>query len=96
MAWGLRLRGVDVTTTTDANLVEASDEEQFAFAVSQGRVLFTHDRDFLKPLFANAPNHSGIVYCHQDAHTIGELVRSLSWLARAMTEEEIRGRIQYL
>ena len=34
VAHGLRLRGIDVTTTTDANLVGAADEEQLSFALA--------------------------------------------------------------
>lgn len=96
VARGLRLRAIDVTTTTDAGLVEAADEEQFAFAVSQDRVLFAHDQDFLKPPFRDAGDHAGIVYCRQDTYTVGEIIRSLAWLARMVPEAEIQGRIQYL
>lgn len=48
VAHGLRLRGVDVTTTTDVNLVGASDTEQLDFALRQNRVVFTQDQDFLR------------------------------------------------
>ncbi len=92
----LRLRGIDVTTTSEAGLMAAPDEMQFAFAISQGRVLFTHDQDFLKPPFRDAGDHAGIVYCRQDAYTLGELIRSLSSLARAVPEEDMKGRIKYL
>ena len=51
VARGLRLRGIDVTTTTDSGLVEATDEGQFQFAVGEGRVLVTHDADFLRADF---------------------------------------------
>ena len=39
----LRRRGYDVETTVTADLLEASDEEQLAYAVSQQRVLVTHN-----------------------------------------------------
>jgi predicted nuclease of predicted toxin-antitoxin system len=43
----LKRRGIDVTTTPEARLLGAIDEEQLAFAISQGRVIFTQDDDFL-------------------------------------------------
>lgn len=48
IAQGLRRRGIDVTTTPEAGLIAAIDEAQLAFVVSQGRVLFTQDIDFLR------------------------------------------------
>src|SRR5438552_12709282 len=47
IADGLRRRGADVTTTTDAGLLGASDPEQLAHARTAGRVFFTEDHDFL-------------------------------------------------
>jgi uncharacterized protein with PIN domain len=47
IADGLRRRGVDVTTTQEAGLLRSSDEEQLAFVISEGRILVTHDEDFL-------------------------------------------------
>src|SRR5271166_3170551 len=48
VAEGLRRYGIDVTTTPEANLRGASDDEQLRFAVSQGRAFFTQDKDFLR------------------------------------------------
>jgi predicted nuclease of predicted toxin-antitoxin system len=47
VAAGLRLRGVDVTTTVEQELQGASDLQQLAFAHAQGRVLVTCDSDFI-------------------------------------------------
>ncbi|MEG3849128.1 DUF5615 family PIN-like protein [Microcoleus sp. herbarium19] len=48
IADGLRRRSIDVTTTPEVGLLGASDEEQVAFALVQGRVIFTYDADFLR------------------------------------------------
>ena len=48
IAEGLRRRGIDVSTTPEAGLMSAADEQQFAYGVAQGRVIFTQDRDFLR------------------------------------------------
>jgi predicted nuclease of predicted toxin-antitoxin system len=47
VADGLRRRGAEVTTTTDAGLISPTDQQQFAYAHAQGRVMCTEDRDFL-------------------------------------------------
>jgi predicted nuclease of predicted toxin-antitoxin system len=39
----LRQRGYDVVTTAEVGLLEASDEEQLVYAVSQQRALVTHN-----------------------------------------------------
>jgi predicted nuclease of predicted toxin-antitoxin system len=64
IARGLRLRGVDVTTTTDAGLVSAPNEEQLSYALREGRVLFTTDDDFLQ-LTAEGVEHAGIAWTKQ-------------------------------
>jgi predicted nuclease of predicted toxin-antitoxin system len=67
LADGLRLRGIDVTTTPDVGLLGATDPVQLAHAESQNRVLFTHDGDFIA-LHNFGIQHSGIVYCHRASH----------------------------
>jgi predicted nuclease of predicted toxin-antitoxin system len=63
------IRGdIDVTTTLEARLLGAADEEQLAFAVSQERVIFTQDDDFLA-LHQQGLEHCGIVYCHQNSRS---------------------------
>jgi predicted nuclease of predicted toxin-antitoxin system len=64
IAEGLRRRGVDVTTTPEVNLLGAVDEDQLAYIVAEGRVIFTEDDDFLRIHSAGNP-HPGIAYCRQ-------------------------------
>lgn len=66
---GLRLRGVDVLTIIEADMLGADDEAHLDFASSEGRVIFTQDDDFLK-LHAKGLKHSGIIYAHQRSSTI--------------------------
>lgn len=46
IARGLRQRGIDVSTTQEADLLGVSDIEQLAYAIREGRVIFTEDADF--------------------------------------------------
>jgi len=82
VAKGLRLRGIDVTTTTDAALLSADDEEHIAFGLSESRIIFTEDDDFLR-LAKQDIDHAGIVYCRQGTRSIGDTYISLLCLMRA-------------
>jgi predicted nuclease of predicted toxin-antitoxin system len=48
IAVALRQYGIDVTTTVDADLRSTDDYSQLAFAISEGRVIVSHDSDFLR------------------------------------------------
>lgn len=45
---GLRLGGVDVLTAQQDGMAEAEDSEILDRATELGRIVFTHDDDFLK------------------------------------------------
>lgn len=95
IADGLRRMGIDVTTPASAGLLMASDDEHLAFCHREQRVLFTHDADFLS-LHSRAVPHSGIVYCHQEACSIGDILRSLKLLWAIYEPEEMVGRVEFV
>lgn len=95
IAFGLRSRGIDVTTTVDADLCGAEDEEHVAFALAQNRVVFTNDADFLR-IHAKGMMHPGIVYCHQGARSIGSIVAALELIDGCLTQDEMRGHVEFL
>jgi len=95
VAAGLRQRGVDVTTTLEAGLTAASDEDQLAFAAAEGRVLVTRDRHFLV-LDCQGVAHAGITFWHSKRRNVGQLVLDLVLLWRAGTAEEMRGRVEFV
>ncbi len=64
VAVGLRRRGIDVTTTSDAGLISAPETTHIAFARREGRVILSSDSDFLAQHAADV-EHSGLVYYHQ-------------------------------
>jgi predicted nuclease of predicted toxin-antitoxin system len=84
-----------VTTTPESGLLEAADEEQEAYALREGRVLFTQDEDFLS-IHASGAAHSGIVYCKKDTRSIGEMIRGLVLIWEIYEPEEMVGRIEFL
>ena len=92
---GLRRRGVDVSIALDAGLISVQDDEQLAHAFQSGRVMVTHDDDYLR-LHAAGALHAGIAYCHQESLTVGELILRLMLIYDVMTAEEMYGRVEYL
>lgn len=91
---GLRLRGVDVLTVQEAVMVGATDQDQLAFAARQGRVLFTHDADFLR-LHAAGTNHAGIAYAPQQM-PVGQIVRGLMLIYQVLEPADMRNHVEFL
>ena len=95
IADGLRRRGVDVTMPGNVGLIGAGDDAHIAFGVAQQRVIFTHDDDFLA-LARRGVEHFGIVYCHQQARTVGQILGGLLLISDCLTVEDMRNHIEFL
>ncbi|HTQ40869.1 MAG TPA: DUF5615 family PIN-like protein [Pirellulales bacterium] len=95
VAAGLRRRGIAVTTTSDAGLRHANDEEQLAFALREGRVLVTHDADFLV-LAAKGIPHAGIAYCHLRSRSMGQIIRALETMSTLLNPDQMANQIQFI
>jgi predicted nuclease of predicted toxin-antitoxin system len=92
---GLRSHGHDVTTPSDVGLSEAGDQPHVEFTLREDRVIITHDRDFLVK-HAQGTRHAGILYCHQQKYSIGQLLTMCLLVADCYTQEEMRGRVEFL
>jgi predicted nuclease of predicted toxin-antitoxin system len=95
IADGLRRRGIDVTTTVEAGLRSAIDEEHVRFARTQQRVIVSSDRDFLV-LAHRGTVHAGIVFYRQGRYTAGEMIRRLVRLWEQRTPEEMQNHVEFL
>ena len=95
IAEGLRRRGIDVTTTSDAALLSAPDEDHIRYAKRERRIVVTQDADFLRNA-ASDPTHFGIAYYPQGKRSFGEIIRHLVLMHDVLSEDEMRGRIEYL
>ncbi|MBV7336888.1 DUF5615 family PIN-like protein [Chloroflexi bacterium TSY] len=95
VARALRRHGIYATTTVDAGLLATEDVAQLAYALQEGRVLVTHDADFLR-MHTRGVEHAGIAYCHKSARSVGEIIRTLMLICEVLEPEEIRGRVEYL
>jgi predicted nuclease of predicted toxin-antitoxin system len=95
VAQALRRRGIDVLTAGEAGLLSAADDEYLARSYSEGRVLVTHDGDFLR-FHHEQQQHAGIAYCEQGARSIGQLVSGLVLIFELLEPSEMVGRVEFL
>jgi hypothetical protein len=97
---GLCARGLDVLTTIEAQQCGATDRDQLAFAVQQGRSIYTFNvRDFARlhhEYLSRAITHTGIIVLPDQRCSIGEKVRRLARFSSNITAEEMVNRIEYL
>ena len=91
---GMRRRGVDVMTVTEAGMCGRNDEAQLEFALNTGRVIVTQDRDFLR-LAASGASHAGIVYTPQGA-PISTIVSGLLLIYSVLSAEEMIDSVEYI
>ena len=95
IAKGLRLRGIDVLTTPEAEHMSWDDEDHLAFALAENRVFVTQDTDFLV-LASQEIAHAGIAYYHPQSRTIKEILFEPRLLYEALTGEEMRNQVRFL
>ena len=99
VAEGLRQRGVDLVTAHEDGSAELDDELLLARVAELGRVLFTHDDDFLaiadRWLAGNRP-FSGIIYVHQYRLTVREMIVDLELITKVGDRAEMQGRVEFL
>jgi len=99
LAEALRQRGYDVETTVEAGLLEASDEEQLAYAVSQQRALVTHNIKHFPQEHARwieaSRKHWGIIILvgHSAA---GTWLRRMENLLNRFSAEELQNQLLFL
>lgn len=94
----IRARGFSVLTTLEAENLGKSDAEQLAFAVSQEKVLLTHNRvDFeklAKRYFEQNKTHFGIIIAVR--RLPNEMARRLLELLNQNTADEMINQIRYI
>jgi hypothetical protein len=96
---GLRLRGIDVLTAQEDGAAELDDDRLLDRATELGRVLVSQDEDLLREgarRFSGRKNFSGIVYSHQLRITVGQMVEDLELIAKATSQSDWWGKIEYL
>ena len=87
--------GIDAVTVRDLDELGDSDVNHLQRATEMGRVLCTHDTDFLKMATENT-THTGIVFVPHFQASIGVIVKALRELHAETTAEEIQAQVKYL
>ena len=86
---------MDVTTTRDAGLGGAIDEDNWHSPPRKVESWSTHDSDLIAIHHSGTP-HAGIIYGEKDRHTIGQLVRSTAPVLEVSEPAEMIDRLEYL
>ncbi len=95
LATGQRRRGIDVSTTAESGLLEATDLQHLAFALNESRVVVTHDADFIR-LHAEGNEHAGIVIVPQQSRTLGDMISALLLISHRLAPADIRQQLLYI
>lgn len=98
LAEALRLRGVDVLTTQEADNMGLNDYDQLNYAQWKGRVLLSYNKgDFARihyEFMKDNKAHAGIVL--SDQLPVGQILKRLMRLYFAVSKEEMKNRLEYL
>jgi hypothetical protein len=98
LARQLQKYGFDVTSTLDAGMGEASDEEQLAYAVANQRAIVTFNHKHFAVLHTwyleESNEHWGIVFSTEES--IDVLRRRLLRLLNAVSADELKNQIRWL
>jgi hypothetical protein len=99
MSRELRRRDVDVLTSEEDRTTDWDDERLLERAAHLGRIVFTQDDDFLvigHQWQNSGREFAGIAYAHQLRITVGQAIHDLELMAKIMTADEMRNRIEFL
>ena len=97
---GLRARGIDVLTTTEAGQRRAPDGDQLAYAAKRKRAIYTFNvGDFARlhrEYLERDGEHYGIIVLPDQRYSIGEKIRRVASLVSRVTSEKMINRMEYL
>lgn len=91
----LTRRGIDAVTARGLNLLGEEDTNHLERATEMGRVLCTHDADYVQ-LASAGMQHAGIILGQQDQHSIGTWVTFLTRIHHERTSDDMRNTVEYV
>jgi hypothetical protein len=94
---GLHQRGFDIVSFAEAGRLGIADELQLVWAKSAGRVILTHDRDYVRLGDSGEP-HAGVGYCMQRKYHLrhGPLIERIAELFADISAEDWANRVVFL
>jgi hypothetical protein len=84
-----------VTTTSESGLRSASDQDQVDHCLTEWRVFFTQDHEFLR-LDTAGVAHAGIAYRAKGSSTVREIILGLVRIWEGLDPHEMPGRVEFL
>ncbi len=96
---GLCDKGINVMTAFEDNAHKMEDRDLLDRASESGRVIFTHDTDFLKEGAIRQKKgvfFRGIIYIHQRNHSVSQCIRDIENISKTKNPEDLFNRIEYL
>ena len=94
VAKGLGERGIDVVTAAEAGMLGAHDPWVLDHSTAEGRVVVTHDADYLRLHNAGVP-HAGIAYAPPD-RSIGDIIRGALLIAEVLDSGDMMNHVEFL
>jgi hypothetical protein len=91
----LLLWGVDAVSVHSLDLRGETDVNHLQRAFEMGRVLCTHDQDFIR-LATETTSHAGIAFAQHYQASIGGWVRALRSLHAQSTAEQLQGNLIFV
>ena len=88
------LRRRAIATAAESGAVGLPDDDLLVCCLTEGRVLVTQDRDFLR-LHQQVAPHAGIIFCEQGSRSLGEIVAFLLLIADVLDPAEMAGRVEF-
>ncbi|MBN2209456.1 MAG: DUF5615 family PIN-like protein [Candidatus Coatesbacteria bacterium] len=92
---GLRRRGLDAVSVQELGWSSATDSEVLDLALTQGRLIYTCDSDFLR-LHAKGREHAGILYHRQSKYSIKQAVARVFEACLVLSAQEAAGSVVFL
>lgn len=96
----LKNSGIDIITTSDANNLENSDEEQLIWAKEQGRVIYTFNLGVFCRLHQTYRekniNHAGIIVVEKQSYSLGQQLRYIINLTATKSAEKMKNKLFFL
>ena len=94
----LNAKGFNALTVREAGQVQASDEEQLVYAVSQQRALVTDNRgdfeELIETYFATGQKHYGVILAVRRSPQ--EIARRLLAILNQVTADEMENQVRYI
>lgn len=96
---GLRRRGIDVLTAAEDGTDQWDDERLLERATQLGRTLYSQDEDL--PAIAHrwlqgGREFAGLVFAPQRGASIGQAVRDLELIAKALEPADMRNHVEFI